>query len=318
VRHPRRYSCAHRSRLEMSRQPGSAGVPLTRRDLRFRSLRFVQWNSVRFLLVCAVGFFWWVGGELVHELVKNSIEDEAARSSPPDSYPKPKLFVVNKNKDAQLRLPPDLDGTAVVYPIEVDRLVGPDGSFCTDLSLSDLAGLLNVDPQTIARKGSNDEVDPDAVLFTAVTGRLSEQAKALARRKREIQIQDGLPPSAVVEDWVQTKLSFSLKALKHPSADQKLVLDSIRHSALGLPRQPGAKTNAAPLMTIADGEQPTDFNFTGGSLPLEPIPHPRDVPTDADQYAGEENLSPDDHPPGVNALLTSDVRPARLAQFLTH
>ena len=99
---------------------------------------------------------------------------------------------MNKNKDVQLRLPPDLDGTAVVYPIEVDRLVGPDGSFCTDLSLSDLAGLLNVDPQTIARKGSNNEVDPDAVLFTAVMGRLSEQAKALARGR--FRSRTGCPP----------------------------------------------------------------------------------------------------------------------------
>ena len=194
MRHPRRYSCAHRSRLEMSGQLGSAGVPLTRRDFRFRIPRFVQRNSIRFLLVCAAGFFWWVGGELVHELVKNSIEDEAARSSPPHNYPEPKLFVVNKNKDAQLRLPPDLDGTAVVYPIEVDRLVGPDGSFCTDLSLSELAGLLNVDPQTIARKGSNHEIDPDAVLFTAVTGRLSEQAKALAQQSGRSRSRTVCPP----------------------------------------------------------------------------------------------------------------------------
>ena len=186
----------------MSRQPGRAGVPLPSGDLRFGSLRFVQWNSVRFLLVCAVGFFWWVGGGLVHELVRIQSKMRPRSFLAAGQLPEAKLFVVNKNKDAQLRLPPDLDGTAVVYPIEVDRLVGPDGSFCTDLSLSDLAGLLNVDPQTIARKGSNDEVDPDAVLFTAVTGRLSEQAKALARRER-IQIQDGLPPSAVVEDWVQ-------------------------------------------------------------------------------------------------------------------
>ena len=117
---------------------------------------------------------------------------------------------------------------------------------------------------------------------------------------------------------MQTKLSFSLKALKHPSADQRLVLDSIRHSALGLPRQPGAKTNPAPMMTVADGEQPRDFNFTGGSLPLEPMPHPRDVPADTDRYADDENRSPDDHPAGVNALVTSDMRPTRLAHFLPH
>jgi hypothetical protein len=318
VRHPRRYSCAHRSRLEISGQLGSTGMPLIRRGFRSRILRFVQWNCVRFLLVCAVGFFWWAGGELVHQLVKNSTEDEAARSSPPDNYPQPSLFVVNNNKDAQLRLPPDLDGTAVVYPIEVDRLVGPDGSFCTDLSLSELAGLLNVDPQTIAKKGSVNEIDPEAVLFTAVTGRLSEPAKAQARRKREIQIQDGLPPSAVVEDWVQTKLYFNLKALKQPSADQKLVLDSIRRSALGLPRQPGAKTNAAPMITLADGDQPRDFNFTGGSLPLAPIPHPRDVPAHTDRYADDENRALDDHPAAVNALVTSDLHPARLAQIVDH
>ena len=70
-------------------------------------------------------------------------------------------------------------------------------------------------------------------------------------------------------------------------------------------------------MTIADGEQPRDFNFTGGSLPLEPIPHPRDVPTDADRYADDENRSPDDHPAGVNALVTSDMRPARLGPFFS-
>lgn len=155
--------------------------------------------------------------------------------------------------------------------------MGSDGHFRTSLSLRELASLLSVDPRKIAKKGSKNEIDPESVFLTAVLGRSSEKAKAQARRIREIRPLHGLPEWAVGDDWMQTKLPFSLNSLIHPNDDQKLVLDSIQHSALKRLRQPGAKINAVPLESIPEGEDLKSFQIHGGFLPLERLHSPQEI-----------------------------------------
>ena len=63
----------------------------------------------------------------------------------------------------------------VVYPEQVKGLIAPDGSVRTGLSLGDLARLLGVSPQQIAKNTSSVEVGTDAVLFNVVIARLSKR-----------------------------------------------------------------------------------------------------------------------------------------------
>ena len=229
-------------------------------------LRFIRRNALRFLLVFTIGFFSWAGNDLLARKHKHEAEEKLGYSPPPEAFPKPSAIAKNNNNTAELHLPPDLEGTAVIYPEQVDGLVDRDGVFRTGLSLSELARVLRVDTQKIASEGSKDEIDPDAVLFCALTGTLSEQAKAKSWQLREVEIRMGQPPSSVADGWVQCKLSFCLNALLHPSADQKLVLDAISRSALLVPRFPGAKISAVPLPFDPEREQPS---FAPGYLPIE-------------------------------------------------
>jgi hypothetical protein len=246
-----------------------AGTKRLRAELLRSGLvtHFVRCNAVGFLLVGTVIAFWWGGARIAEHAKSDRTERQAANPPRQRQHPQISKAVDNNNKAAELKLPPDLDGTAVIYPEEVDALVRPDGTFRTSLPLGELARLLKVEPEKIAKKGSRDEIDPDAVLFNVVTGKLSEKAKTQARRTREIQARIGLIASAVDDEWLETKIPCSLNILLHPGDDQKPVFEAICRSALRLPRQPGAKFNAVPLLLERDGEHAA---FSGGFLPLEP------------------------------------------------
>ena len=193
-----------------------------------RKHRSARWNSLGFLLVGTAALFWWANDRFLGKISSSNLQGSAEHSPPPDTVPETSQEAKDNNAIAAQGLAPDLDGTVVVYPEQVKGLIAPDGSVRTGLSLGDLARLLGVSPQQIAKNTSSVEVGTDAVLFNVVIARLSEKAKSQARRLREIQIREGMPPSATGEEWVQTKLSFSLNALASPSDEQKIVLDAIR------------------------------------------------------------------------------------------
>ncbi len=230
---------------------------------------FLRCNGMAFLLLGAVASFWWVGARISQEREANRTQESAGKSSRQRKHPQKSKAVVNNNWNAELQLPPNLEGTAVLYPEEVDALVRPDGTFCTELPASELARRLGVELHRIARMGSKDEVDPNVVLFNVVTGRLSERAKAQARQTRAAQARMGIVASAVGDEWVKTKLGLTLNALLHPSADEREVLEAICRSALNRRRQSGAKINAVPLLFDRDPERSV---FSGGFLPLEASP----------------------------------------------
>jgi hypothetical protein len=221
------------------------------------------------LLIGSAAFFWWLGCEYALR---------SGRYSPPSvGIPKPSQSVVNNNKTARLRLPVNLDGTAVVYPEHVAAMVGIDGQFRTELSLGEMARVLLLDPRTIAKPGSPNEINPDAVLFRAVTGRLTERAKARSRREREIDEQELGHVMATARDWLTIDFPFSLNSLRHPNSEQNVVLDAISRSARGLMRQPGAKVNAVGLPMVDESGKFPRVEFAPGYLPLEPLPADRVV-----------------------------------------
>ncbi len=242
--------------------------------------RLARWNSVGFLLICTVGLFWWAGDAFLQRSQSNDMRETTAYSPPPENAPPPSPAVETNTRTAELHLPRDLEGTAVLYPEEVDGLVGPDGGFRTNLSLGELSRILRIDPRTIARKGSHPEVDPDAVLFRAMTGRLSENAKVQSRQARQIQARMGMPSSAVGDEWVLTELAFSLNTLIRPNHHQKAVLEALSRSALHLDPQPGAGINAVPFW-FDQHDKHTPFG--GGYLPLERRPAESDPNAESDQ-----------------------------------
>jgi hypothetical protein len=213
------------------------------------------------LLVGSAGVFRWLGCEYAERLGRHSPHSR--------DLPTPSRTAQSNNKAAELRLPANLEGTAVAYPQEVAALADADGEFRTGLSLDEIASVLKVDPQSIAKRESRHEIDPDAFLFMAVTGRLTEQAKARSRRMRETDLQHLQPVSATSEDWVKTAVPFSLNSLRHPDQEQKIVLDAISRSARDLVREPGAKANAVPLLLGHERGELPRFEFAGGYLPLE-------------------------------------------------
>jgi hypothetical protein len=225
-------------------------------------------------MVGAAGLLWWLAGEYAHRFDQHRIEEKTGYSPPSERRPKPSWAEVNNNETVELHLRVNLEGTAVAYPAQVDRLVDADERFRTELSLNEMASVLRIDPQKFAKRRSKNEIDPEVVLFEAVTGRLSERAKARSRQRREIEIREGWPVSAFGHEWVTAAFPFSLNALRDPNQEQKVVLDAISCSARGLKRQPGAKTHAVALPQDSQGGLGV-FKFEGGFLPLEPLPRGR-------------------------------------------
>jgi hypothetical protein len=162
----------------------------------------------------------------------------------------------------------DLDGLAVVYPDAVDRLVRADGSFCTDLSLDHMAKILNVPAATLAKAGSTSGIDPDAVLFRAALGRLSEDSKARSRARRVTEARERRGSLTDVYEWVTSERSFTLRALTEPSPEEKAILDAISRAARGVPTPVGQKIKAVGFGRVPE---PTEapFVLTGGLLPRE-------------------------------------------------
>src|SRR5262249_12890555 len=139
----------------------------------------------------------------------------------------------------------DLDGTAIAYTAEADRLF-VDGRFQLDLPLADLAKRLGKSPESIADPRSRSEVDRDAVLFRAQAGTLTENTKARLRQSRKPASRESQPLGLVHGDWVARSFAFTLNRLKHPSDDEKVILAAIGRSAAEIMPKPGDGIRAVP------------------------------------------------------------------------
>jgi hypothetical protein len=242
--------------------------------------RFSRWNVTWMLILAAAGLLWWLARG-ISDLPRNPETGIGGAYSPPlPDVPRPKPEEVLNNDTAKLKLPPALEGTAVIYPEVANGLVAPDGRFRTDLPIATMVQMLNLDVRVVARKDSPDNIDPDVVLFTVLVGRLSERAKASSRAIREKEARQGRPSSAAGYEWVKTEHSFTLNSLISPTPEQKEILDAISRSARLVPRRPGEKINAVGLHASSEELLSGKVEFGAGFLPLE-------SPASAAQPTGE-------------------------------
>ena len=160
----------------------------------------------------------------------------------------------------------NLDGTVVAYPKEVNGLVSK-GQFRIDLPPIPMAEILCVSPASIANPRAPDEIDPDAELFKAQAGTLSEDGKERSRKFQAQQLRERKPPDAALGEMVIMNYSFTLNRLKRPTDEERTVLSAIIRAAVGAMPMPGDKIRAVDVAAsyLEDGI----IAVTPGMLPPE-------------------------------------------------
>ncbi|MGO9462879.1 MAG: hypothetical protein ACLQVF_01785 [Isosphaeraceae bacterium] len=226
-----------------------------------------RWTTIAISAAVAIGLTWAIGREASRRIDNHNIAISRRPEPPATGFPNQGLTAANNNAVSRRGLISNPEGTAVVYPKELRGLAAPSERFQTDLPLGQLADTLKIDGQAIAKKGSATELDPDAVLFTAITGRLSERAKARSRSERQLQARNGLPVDYTADEWVTQEFPFSLNALKQPTDEQKAILRAIWRSAREMMPEPGEKFRAVGVSRLEI--QSRDVDFAPGYLPLE-------------------------------------------------
>jgi hypothetical protein len=218
----------------------------------------------------------WVLGQAASEQMERRKAGSAVNFEPPSSrFPRPRQTVVNNNAIMIMGLVGDLDGMAIAYASGADRLVA-NGRFRLDLSLEQMAELLGIRPESISDPRSPRHVDPNAELFRAQAGTLTQHAKKRSRIFRERQVRSGQRPSGVHGQWLITHYSFTLNRLKHPNDDEKIVLSAIVRAAAEIMPMPGDGVRAVPVdrMEFDTGR----ISLASGMLPLEPLQYVAEGP----------------------------------------
>jgi hypothetical protein len=232
--------------------------------------RPLRWRFIAALGLVSGGLAWGIGHGLSRRIERRDIA-LASRLQPPGPGASPPSRIQDINNSIMRRgLVRDLDGTAVAYTKEADGLVNQqDGSFRTDLSLERMAAILNVDRATIALPDNPHEINPDAVLFKAQVGTLTERIKELSRVKRKKQALQGRKGDWAYSEWNVRNLAFTLKRLKHPNDEEKIILAAIGRAARAIMPQPGDKILAVGVIMP---ERAFGVILTPGLLPLEALP----------------------------------------------
>ena len=150
----------------------------------------------------------------------------------------------------------DLDGIAVAYSSDADVLVAQDGSWKTDLSCEQMAKALRLDTLV-----------SDSILFRAQEGWLTLEAKVVSRRVRDDREVEGKPRDFVYPEWITRNYAFTVERLRHPTAEDKRVLDAISNAARAVPPEPGDGIRA---VGVSGGELERGIGVvSAGMLPLE-------------------------------------------------
>jgi hypothetical protein len=225
-----------------------------------------RWGRIAVVAVASAGAAWATGRETARRIENQDIETAAQRQPPSPGFPRQAPNVDLNNALMRMGLVANLDGTAIAYIGEADGLV-IDGQFRTDLTLVELAHILRVDLASIASRMAPDEVDPDAELFRAQIGTLTEESKERSRKIRREQARAGKTPDAVFADFENTNLSFTFNRLRNPNAQEKIVLTAIARAAVGIMPKPGDLIRAvgASRSELAPGR----IALAAGMLPVE-------------------------------------------------
>jgi hypothetical protein len=143
------------------------------------------------------------------------------------------------------------------------------------LPLEQMASLLCISPDLLANPQAPAEIDPNAELFRAQAGTLTDRAKELSRRLRKQQVLAGKKPDAVVGMWLITDFSFTLNRLRHPNEQENIILSAIISAAAETMPRPGDKIRAVGM---SGGElAPGRIVLAVGLLPLEAALHGPDA-----------------------------------------
>jgi hypothetical protein len=183
----------------------------------------------------------------------------------PESVP----AVISNNLVMSMGLVPNLNGIAIAYDANADRLIDDSGRFRTELTLEQAASLMKVEASAIASRDSPPTLDPNAELFRAQVGTLTEAAKVKSLQFREQQSGAGKIPYGVVADWNVVVHSFSLATLKNPTPHEKMVLDAVIRAKTGVIPGKGDKVRATGVDRgdLSDGK----MALTAGMLPVEAV-----------------------------------------------
>jgi hypothetical protein len=183
------------------------------------------------------------GRELSRRIALQDIARSSKRQDPLPGIVEPRIATVTNAAAGYVR---DLEGIAVAYAAEADRLVDHDsGRFKTDLTLAEMTVALDVDRETIA--ANDGTISPDAPLFRAQSGVLTAEAKKLSRETRRKQASRGEKPWYVYSEWMIRHHVFTLNKLSKPSAEEKAILDAISRAALATPLLPGQGIRATAV-----------------------------------------------------------------------
>ncbi len=223
--------------------------------------RSARWACIfTFAGICALSA-WTAGKDLSSLIEAKNLDIAARRQEPLPNFPRPPITEV---VDFAARYARDIDGIAVPYTAEADRLVLPDGEFKTDLTIEEAATILRMDPSEIAK--TDGSLDPDATLFLANSGILTPEAKRWSRAMRAAQATKGEKPWQIYFEFTVTEYRFMLNKLKNPSQQERVILAAISRAARLILPKPGEGILA---VGVNRGEFEHRSVITGGMLPLE-------------------------------------------------
>ena len=225
-----------------------------------------RWLRMTAFAALTAGIAWAIGREVSRRIESHDIETASRRQEPLPGIRKDPRAAINA-LIMGMGWVANLDGTAVAYDALADDLFDPDGNLRKDLSPQKVADILHLAVQAVAKKGSLHDIDPQAVLFHAQAGTLTQQSKAMARKMRIQQVAQGLTPDAAYRDWDVRHYAFTLDRLSHPSAEEAEILAAISRSKLLVMPQPGDTIRAVP---VNRGDLGTDrIALWPGMLPPE-------------------------------------------------
>jgi hypothetical protein len=209
---------------------------------------------------------WAMGQELSKRIDEQERQVRSRRQPPAPGAPPTSKTVDNNNTIMRLGFMVDLDGMAIGYTGEAGNLVS-NGHFQIDLPLEEMANRLHITAKAIANPRSPGEIDPDAELFRAQAGTLTERCREVLKKARREMVRAGKMPSYGSSEWVVKDFSFTLNRLKNPTVEEKVILAAIARAAAETMPQPGDKVRAVGESrgNLEHGETV----LTPGMLPLE-------------------------------------------------
>jgi hypothetical protein len=161
---------------------------------------YPRWNRIAIFGLVAAGVAWPIGREASTRIENHDIAIASRRQAPAAGFPATTQTTDHNNAIMRIGLVADLDGKAIAYAAEADRLV-VDGRFRVDLPVAQIASLLHARPDLLPGSRSQDEINPDAELIRAQAGTLTDNAKKRSRELRSRQKLAGKKVDAVVAEW---------------------------------------------------------------------------------------------------------------------